>query len=197
MRLQAGQGLIDKSPLAKQLFYWQQSKERCVCRWIITCFSKGERSSVPSLSPGPLLPRLNFLRRVGGAASRSPHDSHILPTAHKSVMGLFRFSNVHKYPFGSYQGKELILCQEKKKMSTKCWNSQKVFKSLGRVLDMPYCCEQWILRKCRNVPVWTFRPEIFLMKSSISKDRRQKREIIRERGGKQGEKKYKTNRRTH
>lgn len=30
-------------------------------------------------------------------------------------MGLFRFSNVHKYPFGSYQGEELILCQEKKK----------------------------------------------------------------------------------
>lgn len=84
-------------------------------------------------------------------------------------------TNIH---LGLIKVKNWFYARKKKKMSAKCWNSQKVFKSLGRVLDMPYCCEQWILRKCRNVPVWTFRPEIFLMKSSISKDQRQKREII-------------------
>lgn len=80
---------------------------------------KGKKSSIASLSPSPLLQRLNFLRRVGGAASCFTHDDiDILPTAHKSVTGPFRFSNIHKYSFGSYQGKEMILCQ--KKMLDKC-----------------------------------------------------------------------------
>lgn len=68
---------------------------------------------------------------MGGAASRSPHDSHILPTAHKSVMGLFRFSNVHEYPFGSYQGEELILCQEKKKCRLNAEIARKYLNLLG------------------------------------------------------------------
>lgn len=62
-------------------------------------------------------------------------------------------------------------------MLAKCWNSKKVCKRLGRVLDRPYCWGQWILRKRWNVLictcVMTFELEIFLMKSSISKDWRQ------------------------